>query len=220
MSNQTLNLTPQLYQYLLSTSLREPAVMKHLRLETAKLPSHNCQIAPEQGQFMALLIELLGARKVLELGTYTGYSALAMALALPPQGKLITCDINDEWTAMAQQFWREAGVAHKIELRLGPALETLEKLLKAGEADTFDFAFIDADKANYSAYYEKIFQLVRRGGLIAVDNVLWDGAVADPAISDTQTKAIRALNEKLKNDERISFSLVPIADGLALARKR
>ena len=178
------------------------------------------QIAPEQGQFMALLIELIGARKTLELGTFTGYSAAAVALALPNDGKVITCDIDETTAKVAQQFWEQAGVAHKIDLRLGPAVQTLDELLTQRQADTFDFAFIDADKENYAVYYEKCLQLVRKGGLIAIDNTLWSGAVADNQNQEKTTLAIRALNEMIYHDQRVSLSLVPIADGLTLARKR
>jgi predicted O-methyltransferase YrrM len=178
------------------------------------------QIAPEQGQFMALLVQLLGATKTLEIGVFTGYSSLAVALALPPQGKIVACDINEDYTAMARSYWQRAGVADKIDLRIAPALETLDRLLESGEAGTFDFAFIDADKQNYDNYYERALQLLRVGGLIAIDNVLWGGKVADPTVDDANTEAIRALNAKLVQDERVSLSVVPIADGLTLALKR
>ncbi len=178
------------------------------------------QIAPEQGQFMALLIELLGATKTLEIGVFTGYSSLRVALALPPNGKIVACDVSEEYTAIARRYWQTAGVADKIDLRLAPALETLDQLLASGQAETFDFAFIDADKQNYEGYYERSLQLVRRGGLIAIDNVLWSGQVANPQDQDNSTLAIRAFNDKLHHDERVSLSLVPIADGLTLAFKR
>lgn len=220
MSNQTLNLTTTLYQYLLSVSLREPEVLKNLRAETAKLSMHEMQISPEQGQFMALLAELMGARKALEIGVFTGYSSLAVALALPADGRIVACDISEEWTTIAKRFWQQAGVAHKIDLRLAPALETLDKLLNHGEQETFDFVFIDADKQGYDAYYEKCLPLVRRGGLILFDNTLQDGAVADPTNQNPSVRAIRALNEKLHHDERITLSLLPISDGITLARKR
>lgn len=220
MSTETLNFTPHLYEYLLKVSLREPKILTELRAETAKLSTGRMQIAPEQGQFMALLIEILGAKKTLEVGTYTGYSALAVALALPENGKVIACDVNTEWTAIAQQFWQRAGVAQKIDLRIAPGLETIQTLITTGEAETFDFVFIDADKANYANYYELGLQLVRRGGLIAIDNVLWGGDVADASINNASTIAIRALNEKVFSDNRVSMSLLPIGDGLTLARKR
>ena len=220
MSRQTLNLTDRLYDYLLGVSLREPPLLARLRDETAKVPMAVMQISPEQGQFMALLVELIGARRTLEVGTFTGYSALAVALALPPEGRVITCDINEEMTAIARRYWTEAGVAGKIDLRLAPAVDTLDGLLADGQAGQFDFAFIDADKTNYLAYYERTLGLLRSGGLIAVDNVLWNGAVADPKRQDDDTSAIRAFNEALHADERVSLSLLPIGDGLTLARKR
>lgn len=178
------------------------------------------QIAPEQGQFMALLVQLLGATKTLDIGVFTGYSSLSVALALPPNGKIIACDVSEDDTAIARRYWRAAGVADKIDLRLAPALDTLDELLASGQAGTFDFAFIDADKRNYDAYYERSLQLIRPGGLIAIDNVLWAGRVADPQEQDNQTNTIRAFNEKLHHDERVTLSLVPIADGLTLALKR
>ena len=220
MSRQTLNLTDRLYDYLLDVSLREPPLLARLREETAKVPMAEMQISPEQGQFMALLVELIGAHRTLEVGTFTGYSALAVALALPPEGRVITCDINEEMTAIARRYWAEAGVIDKIDLRLAPAVDTLDALLADGQADQFDFAFIDADKTNYLAYYERTLGLLRSGGLIAVDNVLWNGAVADPKRQDDDTSAIRAFNEALHADERVSLSLLPISDGLTLARKR
>jgi predicted O-methyltransferase YrrM len=178
------------------------------------------QIAPEQGQFMALLVQLLGAKKTLEIGVFTGYSTLCVALSLPANGTIVACDVSEEYTCVARRYWEAAGVAHKINLRLAPALSTLDELLASGQAGTFDFAFIDADKANYQAYYERSLQLIRSGGLIAIDNVLWSGRVADSQIQDNQTRSIRALNEQLHQDERVTLSLVPIADGLTLALKR
>ena len=220
MSNRTIVLSDALYEYMLSVSLREPEVLNRLREETAKMPQHKMQISPEQGQFMALLVELTGARKCLEIGTFTGYSALSVALALPEDGRLIACDISDEFTSLAKAYWQEAGVAGKIDLRLGPALETLDALIADGESGAFDFAFIDADKVNYLGYFQRALDLIRPGGLILVDNVLWSGAVADPARNDDDTEAIRAFNRALADDPRISLSLVPIGDGLTLARKR
>ncbi|NER30470.1 MAG: methyltransferase domain-containing protein [Symploca sp. SIO1C4] len=220
MANQTIGLDSELYNYLLSISLREPEILTQLRQETAQHTMSRMQTAPEQGQFMALLVQLMGAKKTLEIGVFTGYSSLAVALALPPEGKLIACDLSQEYTAIARRYWQQAGVADKIELHLAPAVETLDKLLAQGQADSFDFAFIDADKSNYDAYYERSLQLVRPGGLIAIDNVLWSGRVADPQVQDNKTKAIRALNQKLSQDQRINLSLVPIADGLTLALKR
>lgn len=220
MSKKTLELDDRLYDYLLSASLREPEILQQLRKETETHPQARMQIAPEQGQFMALLIQLLGATKTLELGVFTGYSSLCVALALPPNGKIVACDVSKEFTNVARRYWQKAGVADKIDLRLAPALETLDWLLADGQAETFDFAFIDADKQNYTGYYERSLQLVRPGGLIAVDNVLWSGRVADPSVQDNSTIAIRTFNEKLLQDQRITLSLVPIADGLTLALKR
>ena len=220
MTRTTLPLSEPLHRYLLANSLREHPALERLREETAVLPGAGMQIAPEQGQFMALLVELLGARRVLEIGCFTGYSALAMALALPPDGRLITLEANPEPVEIGRRAWAAAGVADRIEVRIGLALESLEALLADGLAGTFDLAFIDADKKSYDAYYERTLQLVRPGGLILIDNVLWGGAVADPADRDRQTEALRALNAKLHRDQRISLSLLPIGDGLTLARKR
>jgi caffeoyl-CoA O-methyltransferase len=220
MSRQTLTLSDALYDYLLSVSLREPQLLSRLREETAALPHAGMQISPEQGQFMALLAELVGARRVLEVGTFTGYSALVVALALPADGRIITCDVDEEMTAIARRYWAEGGVADKIDLRLGPAVDTLDALLADGGADTFDFAFVDADKENYDAYYERALALLRQGGLMVIDNVLWSGAVADPNQKDADTNAIRALNAKLHGDQRVSLSLLPVSDGITLARKR
>ncbi|MGI0485356.1 class I SAM-dependent methyltransferase [Pantanalinema rosaneae CENA516] len=220
MSNQTFGLEPQLYHYLTSVSLREPEILSQLRQETAQHPMANMQIAPEQGQFMALLVQLMAATRTLEIGVFTGYSALAVALALPPDGRVVACDVNEEYTAIAQRYWQRAGVADKIDLHLAPALDTLDRLLATGSANSFDFAFIDADKSNYEAYYERALQLVRPGGLITIDNVLWSGRVADPSVTDNRTQHIRALNQKIHQDPRVTISLVPIADGLTLALKR
>ena len=220
MSNRTLSMTDALYDYLLAVSSREPEILRRLREETARLPNAGMQIGPEQGQFMALLVQLLGARRTLEVGVFTGYSSLAVALALPPDGRVVACDVSEEWTAIARRYWAEAGVAGKIELRLGPAVGTLDALLADGQADGFDFAFIDADKENYDNYYERALRLVRPGGLIAIDNVLWGGHVADPEAQGESLAAIRALNAKLHRDERVALSLVPIGDGLTLALKR
>jgi len=220
MLKKTLGLDDQLYNYLLSASLREPDILRQLRQETASHPSAMMQIAPEQGQFMALLIQMLGATKILEIGVFTGYSSLCVALALPPTGSIVACDVSEEYTAIARRYWQTAGVADKIDLRLAPALLTLDQLLVAGQAETFDFAFIDADKENYDGYYDRSLQLVRPGGLIAIDNVLWSGRVANPQDRDNSTLAIRAFNDKLHHDERVTMSLVPIADGLTLALKR
>lgn len=220
MSNRTLNLTDPLYRYLLNVSLREPDVLKDLRAETAILPSANMQIAPEQGQFMALLVLMLNARRIIEVGVFTGYSSLVMAMALPADGQLIACDINQDYTDIARQYWQRADVAKKIDLRLAPGRETLRQLLDRGESGQFDLAFIDADKTGYLEYYELSLKLLRPGGLIVVDNVLWNGAVIDERIQDEDTAAIRAFNEMLKSDQRVDISLLPVADGLTLARKR
>ncbi len=221
MSDVTLNLTPELYHYFQSISFREPSILKALREAThGQIKPAQMQISPEQGQFMVLLIELLNAKKTLDIGVFTGYSALAVALALPQDGKVIACDINEEWTSMAKRFWQQAGVANKIDLHLAPALETLQNLIDQGEAGTFDFAFIDADKSNYPNYYEKSLILLRKGGLIAIDNVLQGGRVADPDNQEKVVKMIRAFNEKLLHDERVTISMIPIGDGLTLARKR
>ncbi len=219
MANKTLGLSTQLYDYLLSVSLREPEILTKLRQETAQLPMGKMQIAPEQGQFMALLVQLMAAKKTLEIGVFTGYSTLVVALALPKDGKIVACDVSEEYTAIARRYWQQADVDHKIDLQIAPALETLDGLITAGSSDSFDFAFIDADKSNYDGYYERALQLVRPGGLIAIDNVLWSGQVADPQVKDNRTEKIRALNQKLHNDQRINLSLVPIADGLTLAVK-
>ncbi|MFO7674736.1 MAG: class I SAM-dependent methyltransferase [bacterium] len=220
MSLKTLNLTDALHEYLLQVSLREPDVLRRLRAETLVLPEADCQIAPEQGQFMALLLRLIGARRVLEIGTFTGYSSTALALALPPDGRVVCCDRSEKWTAVARRWWKEAGVEDRVELILGPALVTLERLRAERGPGWFDFAFIDADKENDAAYFERCLELVRPGGLIAVDNVLWGGRVIDPGASDPDTAAIRVFNATLRDDERIDLSLVPIADGLTLCRRR
>lgn len=219
MTRQTLPLDDSLYEYLLANSLREHPELAALREATRTHPRAGMQIAPEQGQLMALLVKLLGARRTIEIGVFTGYSALAVALALPDDGRILACDISDEYTRVAREYWQRAGVAHKIELVLAPAAQTLAARIAAGEAQTYDFAFIDADKTGYDGYYEQCLQLLRAGGLIAIDNVLRGGAVARPADSD-DTRALQALNAKLHRDERIDLALVPIADGLTLARKR
>jgi O-methyltransferase len=220
LSNRTIVLQEPVYRYLLEHSLRETPVLRRLREATMTHAWARMQIAPEQGQFLALLVELSGARRGLEIGTYTGYSALWLASALPPDGQLVCCDINAEWTAVGVSFWEEAGVRGRIDLRLAPALETLDRLLVEEGEGGFDLAFVDADKENYLAYYERCLRLVRRGGLILFDNTLWGGAVADPEQQDAETVAIRQLNQRLHQDARISLSLVPIGDGLTLARRR
>ncbi len=219
MANRTLRLDDKLYQYVLDHSLREHPAQAALREATRTHPQAGMQISADQGQFMALLVKLLGARRTIEIGTFTGYSALAVALALPDDGRVLACDISEETTRVGRPFWQQAGVAHKIELVLAPALETLDARLAAGEAGRYDFAFIDADKSNYDAYYERCLALVRAGGLIALDNMLWGGAVARPA-QDADTAALQALNAKLQRDERIDHALLTVGDGLALARKR
>jgi predicted O-methyltransferase YrrM len=218
MSNRTLCVTEKLYEYMLSVSLREPEVLQQLRAETALEENANMQISPEQGQFMALLVKMLGAKRTLDIGVYTGYSSLCIALALPEDGRVIACDINRKWTDIAKRYWRQAGVEGRIDLRIAPAKQILAALMEEG-AESFDFAFIDADKVNYDIYYEYCLKLVRRGGLIVIDNVLWKGAVADDSVNDAETVAIRALNKKIHSDSRVEISLVPIADGVALARK-
>ncbi len=220
MSSRTLTMTDTLHGYLTGAVSRESAILRELREETAGIPHAGMQISPEQGQFMQLLLKLVGARKTLEIGVFTGYSSLATALALPPDGRIVACDVSEEWTAMARRYWAKAGVADRIDLRIAPAVETLDGLIADGHAGTFDFAFIDADKEAYDAYYERALTLLRPGGLVAVDNALWSGRVADPAANDPDTAALRTLNAKLRDDERVDFSLVPIGDGLALARKR
>ena len=220
MANRSLTITDALHDYILRQTLREPALLAELRQETSRLPLANMQISPEQGQFMALLVELIGARQAIEIGTFTGYSALCVALALPPDGRLTACDVSEEYTTIARRYWARAGVADKIDLRLAPAVETLDALLARGGAGSYDFAFIDADKSSYDAYYERSLALLRPGGLIVVDNVLWGGEVADPSKKDSDTAAIRALNAKTRDDARVSMSLIPVGDGLLLARKK
>jgi predicted O-methyltransferase YrrM len=220
MSNRTIGLSDELYGYLLDASLREPDLLRRLREDTARLTEWSgMQIAPEQGQFMGLLVQLLGARRTLEVGTFTGYSSLAVMLAMPPDGRMVCCDVSEEFTRIARRYWAEAGVADRIDLQLRPAIETLDELIDAGHAGNFDFAFIDADKENYDGYYERALVLLRPGGLVAIDNVLWGGAVADPSNRADSTEAIRRLNRKLAKDRRVTISMVPIGDGLTLARK-
>ena len=219
MSRRTIDLDDTLYQYLLDHSLREHPEQTALREATRQHPRGGMQISPEQGQFMSLLVKLIGARRTIEVGTFTGYSALTVALALPANGKVLACDISDEYTAIGKPYWQRAGVAGKIDLVLAPATETLDARIAAGEAGGYDFAFIDADKTGYDAYYERCLKLVRAGGLLAFDNTLWGGDVAKPA-EDDDTRALQALNDKLHRDERIDMAMLPIGDGLTLARKR
>jgi len=219
MANRTLNLDDSLYAYVLAHSLREHPAQTALREATKAHPHAAMQIGPEQGQFMALLVRLIGARRTIEIGVFTGYSALSVALALPADGYVLACDISDEYTRIGKPYWEAAGVAHKIHLTLAPARSTLDARLANGDANAFDFAFIDADKTGYDDYYERCLALVRPGGLIAIDNVLWSGAVARPATT-ADTSALQALNDKLHRDERIDVSLLPLGDGLTLARKR
>jgi predicted O-methyltransferase YrrM len=199
---------------------KETTLQRRLRAETAKLPMAGMQIGADQGALLMLLVRLIGAKRALEVGTFTGYSALAVASALPGDGKLIACDVSEEWTQVARRYWREAGLAGRIELRIGPAAETLTRLLREGAAETFDFAFIDADKTGYDMYYELCLRLVRPGGLIAIDNVLWSGAVADTQKHDADTEALRALNLKIRDDVRVDAALLTVGDGLMLARRR
>jgi caffeoyl-CoA O-methyltransferase len=220
MSNRTLILDSILHQYLLDQSLREHPQQAALREATRAHPLARMQSSPEQGELMQLLVKLMGARLTLEIGVFTGYSALTVALALPPDGRVLACDLSTEYTALGLPFWERAGVAGKIELVLGPALATLDARLGRGEGGSYDFAFIDADKPNYDNYYERCLQLLRPGGLIAIDNVLWSGRVARPAELDPDTAALRTLNAKLHHDERVDLAMVPIGDGLTLARKR
>ena len=220
MSNRTIEITESIYQYLCDHSLREDPILKDLRDHTYDMEERAMQIAPEQGQFMQMLVKLIGAKNTIEVGVFTGYSSLAIALALPEDGLIVACDVNPQYTSVAEKYWVSAGVREKIDLRIGSAKDTLSELISHdGLANTFDFAFIDADKVNYDHYYELCLQLIRPGGLITVDNVLWGGATADDSINDTDTNSIRALNDKLHRDERIDLSLVPIGDGLTLAMK-
>jgi predicted O-methyltransferase YrrM len=220
MAKRFLPMDARLYGYVLDHSVREPALLAELRAETAKLAQAGMQIGPDQGQFMALLAKLLGAKRCIEIGVFTGYSSLAVALALPADGRIVACDKSEEWTAIARRFWKEAGVDSKIDLRLGEALATLEALLAEGGAGRYDFAFIDADKGNYLAYYERCLKLLRAGGLVVVDNTLWSGEVADASNAKPDTVSLRAFNDALRRDERIDLALLAIGDGVTLARKR
>ncbi len=220
MSNRTLPLDDRTYEYLLAHSLREAPALALLRAETASHPKVNMQIAPEQGQFMQMLVRLSGARRAIEVGVFTGYSSLAVMLAMPPDGRLLALDVSEEYTSIARRHWQAAGVADRIELVIAPAKDTLDARLAAGEADRYDFAFIDADKTGYLAYYERLMKLLRPGGLIVVDNTLWSGRVANPGERDADTVALREFNDVLHKDPRIELTLLPVGDGLTLARRR
>tara|TARA_B100000945_G_scaffold316078_1_gene316319 strand:- start:229 stop:891 length:663 start_codon:yes stop_codon:yes gene_type:complete len=220
MSNQTISITDSIYKYLCENSLREDEVLSSLRAYTYRMQQRNMQISPEQGQFMQLLIKLMGAKNTIEIGVFTGYSSLCVALALPLDGKIIACDISTKYTDIAEKYWKDANVRDKIDLRIGPALDTLQKLIDKGLSNTFDFSFIDADKINYDNYYELSLKLLRPGGLIAIDNVLWSGDVVDERINDIDTESIRSLNKKIYIDKRVDVSILPIGDGLTLALKK
>lgn len=220
MSSSSINLTDQVYEYFLSVTLREDEILRRCREETARHEWAGMQISPEQGQFMTLLVKLLGARKIIELGVFTGYSSLCMARALPPEGRLVACDVKKEYTDKAMEYWKAAGVADRIELRLAPALDTLADLLRAGEAGSFDFIFVDAIKEEYSEYYPLNYRLLRSGGLMAIDNVLWGGSVADPDNQKAETNAIRAFNKMVYEDAGVDMCMLPVGDGLTLIRKR
>lgn len=220
MSFQHIAVTGELLDYIRSVSAPEPEYLVRLREETARDPMARMQITVEQGLFMGMLARVLGARRALEVGVFTGYSSISVAQALPQDGELIACDVSEHWTSIARRYWKEAGVDHKIKLHLRPAVETLDQLLREGQEESFDFAFIDADKENYDNYYERCLRLVRRGGIIAVDNVLWHGRVIDMTVNDPETLAIRAFNAKLRGDGRVDQMLLPIGDGVTLARKK
>ena len=220
MSTGILNYTRDLRDYLWDKGINEHPALKELRIETAELPESMMQICPEQGALMGNLIRMISAKRTIEVGTFTGYSALVVALALPKDGEVIACDVSEEWTAIGKEKWEQAGVSHKIDLRLGPAVDTLNELIQQGQKSSFDFAFIDADKVNYTAYYEKCLQLITTGGVIAIDNVLWGGSVLDGKRNDEDTKAIRELNDFVALDERVNISMIPIGDGVTLVVKK
>jgi predicted O-methyltransferase YrrM len=220
MSDTTIEMTEQLRAYLRSVAVREPQVLQDLRNHNTNYPQGHMQICPEQGQLMGLLVQLLAAKKILEIGVFTGYSSLAMALALPVDGHIVACDVSEESTLIARHYWQIAGVTAKIDLRIAPALKTLTDLLSEGAANSFDLAFIDADKANYPQYYELCLQLIRPGGAVLIDNVLWYGRVADPAVSDHRTTILRELNQKIYQDDRVNIAMLPIGDGLTIAMKK
>ena len=219
MSRRTWGIDEQVRKYVLDHSLREPPVAAELRAATAQLPYAGMQISPEQGQLMALLVQAIGALRAIEIGTFTGYSALWVALALPADGRLVCCDVSAEWTAIGRRYWEEAGVAGKVDLQLAPALETLDRLISRGESGQFDFAFIDADKSNYWNYYERTLRLLRLGGLIAIDNTLWSGRPADADDRDATTSVIRDFNARLYQDRRVHISMLPVGDGVTLVWK-
>lgn len=220
MSTRNAYISEQLYDYLLQNSLREDPILSELRTRTAELPNAGMQISPDQGQFMALLAKTMGAKKCLEVGVFTGYSSSVVAKALPDDGKIVACDVSEEYTAIAREFWQKANISHKIDLKIGPAVKTLDQLIAQGNENSFDMAFIDADKDNYDTYYESALKLVRQNGLILIDNVLWGGRAADPEHNEETTRIIRTLNAKLQKDDRIDVSLLSIGDGLTIARKR
>jgi caffeoyl-CoA O-methyltransferase len=220
MTSKSIGLPDHVYDYVLAHGVREPAILARLREETASHPMAQMQIEPLQGAIFRLLVELLDARSYVEVGTFTGYSSLAVALAMPADGRLVCCDVSEEYTNVARRYWAEAGAADRVDLRIGPGIEGLDALLAEGRAGTFDLAFIDADKKSYPDYYERIVELLRPGGVVAIDNVLWDGDVADPSKTDQDTVALRAVNERVRDDERVTEVLLPVADGMTLARKR
>lgn len=220
MSRTVTAVTGDLAAYVSEVTLREPEILRRLRDETAGHPEASCQISAEQGQFLALLVRLLGARRAIEVGVFTGYSSLSVALALPPNGRVVACDISDEYTSVARRYWKEAGVEHMIDLHIAPGLQTLDSLIAGGQAGAYDFVFIDADKTGYQAYYDRALVLIRSGGIIAIDNVLWHGRVIDPSVNDADTLAIRELNRNLHADQRVWLSMVTMGDGLTLAMKK
>ena len=220
MSNRTLNLTDTLYDYVLENGVREHPILAEVRQWTNENLSFNMQISPEHGQFMGLLTKLTGAKKALEVGVFTGYSSLSASMAMPDDGRLIACDISEEYTSIARKFWQKAGVEHKIDLRLAPATETLQQLVNNGQENSFDMAFIDADKTGYDSYYELTLKLLRPGGWLMIDNVLWSGSVADPEKNDDDTRALKALNKKIISDDRVDMVLLPVSDGVTLVMKR
>jgi predicted O-methyltransferase YrrM len=220
MARTSFGVSDDIHAYILRHGVREPAIFRRLREETAALPQAGMQIAPDQGAFLAMLVGIIAPKRALELGTFTGYSSLAIATAMPPDGVLVCCDVSDEWTSVARRYWAEAGVTERVDLRLGPALATLDALLAGGGAGTFDFAFIDASKREYPDYHERVVQLLRQGGLAVYDNVLWGGSVVDESQADEDTVGIRRLNERIGRDERVEVSMIPVGDGLTLARKR